>query len=96
MNDGAVIVFHPGRVNFANLARAVAAGDNQMPVGGQFQVDMRDSPECNTAVVCLLIELLRIGSAKGCRLEIVHPSPQLISLINLYRLGALLLPSSAA
>lgn len=88
--------FSPADTTFANLNGQMEAGCAKIQADGALVVDLGQMRRCNTATVCLLMELQRAARQKNCRLRVINADRQLVKLLNLYQLGAWWAEASAA
>lgn len=94
MNDDAA-VFAPAGLSLSNAAGAIADGIAKMPLDGGLIVDMENMQHCDSAAICLLIEMFRNGQKKNCRIEVRNIGEQLKKMMHLYRLTELLASDKA-
>ena len=92
----ATVVFCPGRLRLdsPDVAEVIDAGKKQIRQDGELVVDMESWEKCDTAAVCLLLELLRVAKKNRCRLVVRNISEQLSKLLNLYQINIFFPPAN--
>lgn len=80
-------VFAPAGLTLPNSAAIIADGRSKITPNGSLVVDMQNLQQCDSAAVCLLIELFRAGNKKNCQITIRNPGAQFKKMLKLYRLG---------
>ena len=85
MNDFAV-----QEVSFDNLPQLIEEGRGRLTPGGCLRVDLSGMKRCDSATICLLLDLLREGNRSGCQLKIQSAPAGLEKLASLYQLRNLL------
>ena len=89
--------YRPATTDFSNIGARLQEGREIIAAAGaSLTIDAEELEDGKTMAICALIAWNRLALEKNCRLTLINVPPRLRSLIDVYQLGSLLLPPSAA